>query len=475
LLYVTILTNLSIMRAASLLLAAVLTASTAAAQPAIDAILNGASFNATLAPGCWATIFGKNLAAGSVTAQTVPLPTSLGNVSVTIGGVAAPLLYVSPTQINVLIPATVTIPANTVVPVVVSSSSTASATYNIRLTRNAPAIFTRNGNGTGRALVFDAAFSAVDTLKSQDTVILYATGLGPTDASGKLTDLVTVMIGERAAQVSFAGLAPGFPGIYQLNVVVPVPATDRLYLSSGGWISNITDIGIAPGANTTNLTGSIKGLYPSTDPYFTLPRCVSDDPAAPPCSNGQSFSVMLNAATYTVGFDIVPSAAPFDVAAVGPGFATVFTLDPATHTFRGNIATVSRAAALGDFAATGWTLWDYASCTAPNAVCLGFPGNLIPPSRLDPKWLQSTATMPAPNGPVSVFGPVPANGTSAFLGAWNGSRFALDASVSQVVTTLGSFVQVPYGPFDKATSTFKLYVDGKLVASQDVPYTVTSR
>src|SRR5437868_7344440 len=147
-------------------------------------------------------------------------------------------------------------------------------------------------------------------------LILYAAGLGPMDASGRVVDEVEVYIGERKAQVLFAGLAPGFPGIYQLNVTAPVPATDRLYVRSGGYQSNITDAAIRAGANTANITGSIDGLYPSGDPFFTLPPCVGDEPTGP-CSPGQAFSIILHAGGFSVRLDIVPSARRFGIAAVG--------------------------------------------------------------------------------------------------------------------------------------------------------------
>ena len=132
-------------------------ASVASAQPAVSAVLNAASYSAVVSPGCWVAIFGNNLAPAPATASTVPLPTMLGGVSVSIAGLAAPMLFVSANQVNALIPFEATIPANNVVPVIVTSSG-GSVTYNIRLTRDAPAIFTRNGAGTGRAFVFDPKF-----------------------------------------------------------------------------------------------------------------------------------------------------------------------------------------------------------------------------------------------------------------------------------------------------------------------------
>ena len=106
-------------------------------------------------------------------------------MTVTVAGVLAPLIYVSPNEIDALVPAQTAIPQNTVVPLVVSLSG-GSVTYNIRLTRNAPALYTNSD--TGQALLFDANFRPIDTIGPQDTVILYAMGLGPTDNSGRVVD-----------------------------------------------------------------------------------------------------------------------------------------------------------------------------------------------------------------------------------------------------------------------------------------------
>jgi uncharacterized protein (TIGR03437 family) len=442
----------------------------AAAQPSISAVLNAASYTATVAPGGWIAIFGTKLAPSTATAQSLPLQNTLGGVTVTVGGAAAPLLFVSATQINALIPADVAIPANTVTPVVVSAAGQ-SATYNIRLTRDAPAIFTRNGAGTGRALLFDAKFATVDTVRSGDTLILYATGLGPTNAAGQTVDGVEVYIGERKAQVMFAGLAPGFPGIYQLNVVAPVPATDRVVVRAGGWQSNIADIGIAAGANAANVTGSVSALYPTADPFFTLPLCTSDDPDAPPCGPGLGNSVMLHAGSFSVGLDLLPGATPFDIAAVSAAGSSLISIDPAAGTFTATITTITQRAALGDFSSSITPLWDYNSCVAPSAVCLPFPGSLIPPSRLDPWQLQADRQLPVPDT-ATVTSP---NGTLQISGKLSGARFVIDSQTNAALSRFGGFVQAPYGPFDKAVSTFKLYVDGRMVMSRDYPYTVVHR
>jgi uncharacterized protein (TIGR03437 family) len=127
------------------------------AQPVVLRVVNAASYAQTLAPGTWASIFGTQLAVSTASAQTVPLPLTLAEVkSVTVGGEAAPLSYVSPGQINFVIPFETAPGAS--VPVMVNTSGGASTSVNITLVRNAPALFTQNAQGTGMASAFNANF-----------------------------------------------------------------------------------------------------------------------------------------------------------------------------------------------------------------------------------------------------------------------------------------------------------------------------
>jgi uncharacterized protein (TIGR03437 family) len=91
-------------------------AGTVSGQPVDFAVLNSASYSAAVSPGCWVSIYGANLANATTSAQTVPLSNTLGGVTVTVGNLPASLLYVSPSQVNALIPLEVAIAANTVVP-----------------------------------------------------------------------------------------------------------------------------------------------------------------------------------------------------------------------------------------------------------------------------------------------------------------------------------------------------------------------
>lgn len=81
-------------------------------QPNIIAVVNGASFHPTGAPGAAMTIFGTNLSDSTYQSLTYPLPLRLGTTSVMVNGVSAPLYYASPTQINLQMPTSA--PASTV-------------------------------------------------------------------------------------------------------------------------------------------------------------------------------------------------------------------------------------------------------------------------------------------------------------------------------------------------------------------------
>ena len=80
--------------------------SAGAADPVIRGTVNGASFAAgvPVAAGSIASVFGSNLASAAAGARVVPLPTLLGDAKVTLNGIAAPLFYVSPGQINFQVP-----------------------------------------------------------------------------------------------------------------------------------------------------------------------------------------------------------------------------------------------------------------------------------------------------------------------------------------------------------------------------------
>jgi uncharacterized protein (TIGR03437 family) len=195
-------------------------------------VVNGASFKAGVAPGSIFSIFGTALA-GQASANQLPLPTVLGGVCVTANEVSIPLFYTSPTQINAQMPTEL---AAGRITVSVRSPGTGQVSSGIAVTTlaAAPGIFTVNG--TQAALFHAEDFSLVTPSnpgKRDTDLILFVTGLGataPRVASGAAasdnplslaSQKASVTIGGSPMIVTYAGLAPGFVGLYQINIRVP--------------------------------------------------------------------------------------------------------------------------------------------------------------------------------------------------------------------------------------------------------------
>ncbi len=205
--------------------------------PATAAIVNAASEAPTsIAPGEVISLFGTGLGA-AVNGLTLnaggKVATSLGGTQVLINGVAAPLIYASPSQLNVIVPYEVT--GSTIANIQVQWGGLPSAEWGIPVAPSSPAIFTIPENGAGQAAVLnqDNSVNSSSNPAARGTVIqIYATGGGQTSpasstgsvapAEANLTLPVTVTIGAANAQVVYAGNAPGeAEGVVQINAVVP--------------------------------------------------------------------------------------------------------------------------------------------------------------------------------------------------------------------------------------------------------------
>jgi uncharacterized protein (TIGR03437 family) len=222
-------------------------AQTPAITPA--GVVNAASFDPgkPLSAGSLVAIFGTNLAAGLAQADTVPLSTSLANVSVSFNGIAAPLDFVSAGQINAQIPYEVLPPgSNGTVNVTVTRNGVPSTAEPIVINQFAPGVFAANGHaiaiiatdptdpryGTLAAPSGSIPGLTTSPAHTNDALIVYATGLGPLDTpvqSGhdSLDQLrntatkPTVLVGNVPSTLYFSGLTPQFPGVYQVNIGVP--------------------------------------------------------------------------------------------------------------------------------------------------------------------------------------------------------------------------------------------------------------
>jgi uncharacterized protein (TIGR03437 family) len=175
-----------------------------------------------------AALIGSNLADTSAAAPPGMLPTVLRDTQVLVNGSAAPLFYVSPTQINFQVPLEV---SGSTAQVVVVSNGVQGPTSEVDLATEAPGIFTVPETGEGAVLNEDSTLnSAENPARAGSVVQIFATGLGavsPPVPSGQpapispLSETVTrpaVLIGEIPAEVSSSGLTPGTVGVYQINV-----------------------------------------------------------------------------------------------------------------------------------------------------------------------------------------------------------------------------------------------------------------
>jgi uncharacterized protein (TIGR03437 family) len=192
--------------------------------------------NVPLGLGAILSIYGNQLSATPAGFSGPSLPTKLGTTQVLIAGEFAPLYYVSPGLINFQVP--YNIQADTQQQLVVLQGNALSVPVTVNVAQAQPASFLNAATAPNAALAFvlrdGTGFIATPSSPAQagDELILYLSGLGSVGpfSAGQIAPLgpyyqtqnpVTVTIGGVAVTPDFAGLAPTFIGLYQLNVRVP--------------------------------------------------------------------------------------------------------------------------------------------------------------------------------------------------------------------------------------------------------------
>ena len=229
----------------------------------LNGTVNVASFVAPVVAGSIAAVFGTNLATGqSSSIIPLPLPTSLGDSSFTIGGRTAPLFWVSTGQVNLQIPWELA--GQTQATISTTVAGVASDPQNITLAAFGPGIFSADltGKGQGAILVAPTAQVAAPgtpALKG-GFVAIFCTGLGavtnqPATGAAALAvplsrtlTIPGVTIGGIPAEVTYSGLAPTLAGLYQVNAQVPAGVTSGpavpVIISIGGVTSNTVTIAV---------------------------------------------------------------------------------------------------------------------------------------------------------------------------------------------------------------------------------------
>lgn len=228
-----------------------------ASVPTITGINNSASYQPAFSPLTYTTIYGTNLSNTtrpwnpSDFAGGYQLPLSLDGVSATVDGIPAWVEYISPVQVNIISPSTAVTGKG--VFVTVTTPGQVTVTTWVAMQPIAPSLFTyltgtaetniyanaQHANYTyvGKPNLFpDEPANFTTPAQPGETILLYGTGFGsttPSIAPGIITDMIynlvplpTATIGGLPAQVTFAGLIPGFAEVYQVQVTIPTAIAD---------------------------------------------------------------------------------------------------------------------------------------------------------------------------------------------------------------------------------------------------------
>ncbi len=229
-------------------------------------LVNVASYalgTSPLVAGSLGALFGSKMAPSIADAPSIPLPIEMLKISVVIGGIQAPLLFVAPDQINLQLPEEIR--GLNSVPVTIYSSGVPGNTLLLTLTSQNPGIFSADRSGTGLGAVLNQNGSANGPGNPErigNVLQIYATGLGesnppvatgagaPGNPPSNHLSPPQVTIDGKAAFVAFSGRAPNWVGLDQINVVIPHGVTTGepvpLIFSIGGNTSNTVTVYVVP-------------------------------------------------------------------------------------------------------------------------------------------------------------------------------------------------------------------------------------
>ena len=218
----------------------------------IGGVTNAASYQAVFAPGMLMSVFGTNLAPAAQHASSVPLPFTMQGVTATVNGYSAPLLDVSPGQLNVQIPYEVG--AGTAFLGVNNNGQV--AFFQFQVQASAPGIF-MTLDGAGKLVPYSSGQRGQILLAfitgEGDVVPVLVTGRTPTTTD--VTRLpapglpVTLTVGGVPAAIDFAGVPGGLVGTTQINFTVPANAAlgpQPVVVTVGGVASPPVNLTITP-------------------------------------------------------------------------------------------------------------------------------------------------------------------------------------------------------------------------------------
>lgn len=210
--------------------------------PTLDKVVNAGSFLIRpLSPGLIASLFpvtGAKFGDNTEAYKGYPTPRELADIQVTINDKPVPLYYVSPTQINFQVPYSAPMSGSVDIQVVQKSTGLLYATGAALMATATPGFLTYNGSGQGQVLAQNDDGITLNTGTAQvargKAITIYGLGFGlispdqpddmPPTAAISMAKKPVVVVGTSIltdAQIIYAGLTPGYVGLFQLNLLIP--------------------------------------------------------------------------------------------------------------------------------------------------------------------------------------------------------------------------------------------------------------
>lgn len=213
--------------------------------PAPTMVVNAAAYFASVAPGSIATIFGSDLASATASAPALPLPYGIAGTTVDVGGQPAPIYYVSPTQINFVVP-----PAPNNNSVTITREGIATTVITVQLALNTEALFELGATTSAAALHADGTVIGPQAPAHRgETIELYGTGIGIRNPAILTPQVLpNIMVGGSLAEIQYYGPAPVYPGLDQINITIPADAPTgpavAVIVLTGAFSSNAATLNI---------------------------------------------------------------------------------------------------------------------------------------------------------------------------------------------------------------------------------------
>jgi uncharacterized protein (TIGR03437 family) len=244
------------------------------------AVVNAATFQASVpvAPGGLATLFSNGLASDKTLISSTTWPNTASNRQLVINDqLAAPIYYIDGNQVNFQVPSNAPVGSNRIAVRVADTGELVAGGSSLLVGSASPGIFTATQNGAGQALVLNqdnTINSSSNPANQGSIVVLYGTGQGQVSPAvpdgtaaptGTLSNTVAVPTSDQRTcltsqpsmcvafgngilgDIKFSGLAPGYIGLWQINVAVPSGLTGTavpVRIIINGTPSNTVTIGV---------------------------------------------------------------------------------------------------------------------------------------------------------------------------------------------------------------------------------------